>query len=189
MLFTEEAKSVLTPYFSNGKVPFLIDDGFEVWDFLAVLEYLAESYPGTNGWPRDQRAKVMARAVSAEMHSGFSELRSALPMNCHRYFPGYRLNDSASEDVKRIQAVWRRCRTMYGKNGPWLFGDFSIADAMYAPIVMRFRSIDIKLDLTSQEYCETMHACGAVQQWLAEAKTETAVIDKDELDWPGEPVD
>ena len=107
-------------------------------------------------------------------------------MNCRSFFPGYQISDAAITDVRRIERIWRTCRQQYGQSGPWLFGEFSIADAMYAPVVMRFRSVDLDLDDTSRAYYETMHECPAVQRWLAEGRVEEDVLDEDEIDWPSE---
>ena len=183
-LFTESAKQTLDQHFSNGKVPLLVDGALEVWDTMAILEYLAEKFPQTNGWPWDPAARAVARAVSAEMHSSFSALRSELPMNCRKFFPGYKLSESGTADVARIEQIWKTCRDNYGQAGPWLFGDFSIADAMYAPVVMRFRSMELDLGDTSRAYFDTMHACPAVQRWLAEGRVEPEIVEEDELDWP-----
>jgi len=185
-LFTQQTASRLNQHFSGGKVPLLIEDKFEIWDTLAILEYLAEKFPHTQAWPKDQQARAVARSVSAEMHSSFLHLRSELPMNCRKYFPGYKLSDAAIGDVKRIMAIWSKCRNEFGKDGPWLFGDFCIADAMYAPVVMRFRSADVDLDKNSKMYYQTMHACDVVRLWLEESMAETETLEEDELDWPSE---
>jgi glutathione S-transferase len=186
VLFTEQTREKLGHHFSNGKVPLLVDGDLEVWDTMAILEYLSEKFPETRAWPQDTAARAVARAVSAEMHSSFGALRNELPMNCRRFFPGYTLGDTALEDVDRIRAIWNTCRQQHAKDGPWLFGRFCIADAMYAPVVMRFRSIDIKLDPISQAYCDTMHECDAVKLWLAQGAAEIDVLEEDEIDWTSE---
>ncbi|MXZ80004.1 MAG: glutathione S-transferase [Gammaproteobacteria bacterium] len=170
--------------FAHGKVPVLVDGFLEIWDSIAILEYLVELFPHTRGWPDDPEARAVARSVSAEMHSGFSALRNELPMNCRRFFPGYSLSDDSLSDVRRIQQIWNMCRERYGRDGPWLFGRFTVADAMYAPVVMRFRSAEVELDAVSREYFETMHECDAVKRWLAEGRAEAEIVDYDELDWP-----
>ncbi len=188
-LFEDASVRKLGQHFSNGKVPLLINDGLEIWDTIAILEYLSESYPHTQGWPENQQARSVARSVCAEMHSSFSSLRNELPMNCRRFFPGYKASDATLVDVARISAIWNHCRSHYGDNGPWLFGEFSIADAMYAPVVMRYRSVEVELDEVSQAYCATMHNCPSVQQWLAEGKHEKEIVEEDELDWPSQTID
>lgn len=175
---------VIKKRFAHGKVPVLIDGSLEIWDSMAILQYLSETYPDTRGWPQEAHARAVAQSVSAEMHSSFQALRRELPMNCRKYFPDYQLSNTAIEDVKRIQQIWNLCREQYGGGGPWLFGRFGIADSMYAPVVMRFRSMDIKLDRVSQEYCFTVCECAAVKKWLAEASSETEIVDEDELDHP-----
>jgi len=175
---------VIQKRFAHGKVPVLIDGSLEIWDSMAILEYLAETYPDLRGWPQETHARAVARSVSAEMHSSFQALRRELPMNCRKYFPDYQLSNTAMKDVKRIQQIWNLCRERYGSGGPWLFGRFGIADSMYAPVVMRFQSMDIKLDPVSQEYCLAVRECVAVKMWLAEASSETEIVNADELDHP-----
>ena len=165
VLFSDQAKDKLEQHFSNGKVPLLMNGDLEIWDTMAILEYLAEKFPDTKGWPENTEARAVARSVSAEMHSSFAALRNELPMNCRSYFPGYQLSEAALSDIQRIMTIWNRCRENYAQKGPWLFGEFSIADAMYAPVVMRFRSVDVELDSVSKQYCETMHKCDAVKLW------------------------
>ena len=109
-LFTDQAREKLDQHFSNGKVPLLVDGDLEVWDTLAILEYLAERFPETFGWPEDSQARAVARAVSAEMHSSFSALRNELPMNCRSFFPGYRLGEQAMADVRRVEQIGKTCR-------------------------------------------------------------------------------
>jgi glutathione S-transferase len=186
LLFAPKTVEKLANHFSNGKVPLLVDDEFEIWDTIAILEYLAEKFPETGAWPAHNQARAVARSVSAEMHSSFAALRNELPMNCRRFFPGYTLSDAALKDVERIREIWNTSRARYGQEGPWLFGRFSIADAMYAPVVMRFRSAEIELDPVSQAYFDTMHQCDAVKQWLADGAAETDVLEEDEIDWPSE---
>ncbi len=176
--------SAIQKRFAHGKVPVLIDGSLEIWDSMAILEYLSETYPDTRGWPQEASARAVARSVSAEMHSSFQALRAELPMNCRKYFPGYRLSNTAMEDVRRIQQIWNFCREKYGGSGPWLFGRFGIADSMYAPVVMRFRSMDVKLDRVSQEYCLAVRECETVKKWLVEASSEAEIVDADEIDHP-----
>ncbi len=180
--FTPQYYETLGRYFSNGKVPLLIDRGFEVWDTLAILEYLNEQYPCTKGLPEDIKARSVARSVSAEMHSSFTAIRAELPMNCGKYFPEYKPSDAAMLEIDRIQQIWRTCRQNYGAEGAWLFGEFSIADAMYAPVAMRFRSLQLDLDEISKSYCQTVCENSAVQQWLNEAAAENVIVQQDELD-------
>ncbi|MGD1876434.1 MAG: glutathione S-transferase family protein [Kiloniellaceae bacterium] len=159
-----------------GKVPTLVVDGDPVWDSLAIAEYLAESFPDKGLWPADPAARRLARCVSAEMHSGFSELRGALPMNLSQHYPNHPIGSGVQADVDRIQAIWGDCRSRFGKGGDFLFGAFSAADAFYAPIVTRFRTYDVKLDAVSEAYCTAVTNTAWMQEWAADAAEETEVI-------------
>jgi len=118
----------------------------KIWDSLAILEYLAEQYPGFAGWPEDRQARAHARAVSAEMHSGFLPLRNAMPMNCRRTIKDFSVPDDAQRDVDRVNTIFTDCRQRYANTGNFLFGDYSIADAMFTPVVMRFNTYGVTLD-------------------------------------------
>ncbi len=182
-LFTGSMHAELKGHFSNFKVPILIDDGFEVWDTISILEYINEKFPQAEGWPNDSRARAFARSLSAEMHSSFSALRNAMPMNCRKRFIDYKYNEAVEKDIERIKQLVITCRDRYGTVGPWLFGRYTIADAMYTPVVMRFKGYAANLDLVTQEYCETVFNSKAVGDWLNLAKSETEVIAEDEIDW------
>ncbi|MBX2867431.1 MAG: glutathione S-transferase [Acidiferrobacterales bacterium] len=185
-LFSDQLASCLQPRFSNGKVPLLLDGDVEVWDSIAILEYLGECYPDSGAWPADRTARAVARAACAEMHSSFHALRSELPMNCRRYFPDYRLSAEALADIHRVTAIWAYCKTRFGTGGPWLFGSFSNVDAMFAPVVMRFRSVDVSLSDLAMEYCHTVNACPSVKKWVSLALGEQEVVPVDEIDAPSE---
>ena len=187
-LFTETTAVEMAAYFSNAKVPVLRDGDLEVWDSLAILEYLAERFPEKCGWPEDSAARAHARAVCAEMHSSFPDLRNEMPMNCRRRFPGFRPGRGARQDIERLFSVWAFCRQTYGQHGPWLFGGFSIADCMYAPVVMRLVSYEIELDPVARAYADTLYQSPAAQRWIALGKVEPEVIDEDEADWPSQPI-
>ena len=135
-------------------VPCLHHDGVKVWDTLAIAEYLAEIEPKAGLLPADRAARAHCRAVAGEMHSGFHNLRSALPMNLKAHFPGFSVWAGAQADVDRVVAIWRECLAAYG--GPYLFGELSLADAMYAPVATRFLTYDVKLDPECAGYCETI---------------------------------
>ncbi|MCB1857635.1 MAG: glutathione S-transferase family protein [Gammaproteobacteria bacterium] len=187
-LFTESMGQELAPYFSDGKVPVLLDDRLQVWDSLAILEYLAERFPECNGWPQDREARAQARSVCAEMHSSFPGLRRELPMNCRRKFPGFQPSQEALRDIQRVLSIWRYCRDRYGQGGPWLFGEFGIADCMYAPVVMRFVSYQIPLEPVSRAYVDTLYGSPAASTWVNLGKAESEIIGEDEADWPSEPI-
>ena len=187
-LDTPEMHNVLSERFSNGKVPVLVGGDTDIWDSLAILEYLGERFPHTNPWPDSLEARSAARSVSAEMHSSFSALRSEAPMNIRRCFPGYELSEAAILDLVRIQALWQYCRERFGSTGPWLFGQFSIADAMFAPVVMRFRSVSVNLNQVAAAYCETVTADASVREWIRRGLEERNIVERDEIDWQSKPV-
>lgn len=174
-----DTRARILEYSPAGKVPTLMIDGDAVWDSLAIAETLAESFPGRGLWPAEAPARRLARSVSAEMHGGFSALRSALPMDLSKHYPGQAIAPDVQAEVDRIRAIWRDCRARYGAGGAFLFGDFSAADAFYAPVVTRFRTYDIKLDAVSEAYCTGITGHPWMQDWAAEAAKETWVIDFD----------
>ena len=157
-------------------VPCLFHDGIKVWDTLAIAEYLNEVQPDAKLLPQDRRARAHCRAISGEMHSGFGSLRSALPMNLKAHFPGFKVWARAQSDIDRIVAIWRECLEQYG--GPYLFGERSAADAMYAPVVTRFVTYDVKLDPDIVEYGQRILALPEMQQWMADAQQEVDEIDE-----------
>ena len=162
----------------SGKVPALIDGDITVWDSLAIIEYLAERFPEAKLWPQDRAARAHARSVSAEMHSGFMPLRNECGMNLHRPVRSIALSEDARANIARIEELWSDCRERYGKQGPFLFGAFTGADAMYAPVVHRFRTYDIKVGPVVQAYMETMMALPAFKEWTDAGLAETLIIEK-----------
>jgi glutathione S-transferase len=162
----------------TGRVPVLHDGDRIVWDSLAILEYLADLHPELGGWPRDEGARALARCIAAEMHSGFADLRSGLPMNCTRTCSLHAISAGARRDIERVQAVWSQARQAYGHDGPFLFGRFGIADAMYAPEAIRFRGYGVPLDATAQAYVEALYALPAMREWLAGAAAESERLAK-----------
>jgi len=165
-----------------GKVPALIDDDVTIWDSLAIIEYLAERYPDAGLWPQARAARAHARSISAEMHSGFAALRNECGMNLHRPVKAKPLSDAARADIARVQEIWIDCRTRYGGQGPFLFGAFSAADAMYAPVVHRFRTYAIDVAPLVKDYMTTMMALPAFAEWTAAGLAETIVIERLEVD-------
>jgi glutathione S-transferase len=152
-------------------VPCLIHDRLKVWDTLAITEYLNEIKPEAGLLPADQAQRAHCRAICGEMHSGFANLRSALPMNLKAHFPGFKAWAGARGDIERVTAIWRGCLDEYG--GPYLFGEKPCAaDAMYAPVCTRFATYDVKLDPQSAQYCKTIMAMPLMQEWIAAAKVE-----------------
>jgi glutathione S-transferase len=170
---SKEALHALSP---SGLVPALIHGEVKVWDSLAICEYVQELFPAMAMWPREREARAIARSISCEMHAGFGALRSSMPMNCKKTFPGKGLSTEAAADIRRIQQIWRDCRSTYGKNGPLLFGEFTIVDAMFAPVVLRFNTYQVELDDDAQAYVSAMLALPAMQEWVSEACLETEVL-------------
>ncbi|MGE0714559.1 MAG: glutathione S-transferase family protein [Alphaproteobacteria bacterium] len=160
----------------SGRVPAIRHGDRVVWDSLAIGEYLAELAPQAELWPTDQAARAVARAVSAEMHSGFDALRSHFPMNMRSSFPDRAPTAAAQADINRISAIWLDCRRRFGGAGQFLFGRFTIADAMFAPVVSRFRTYKIGLDEVGQAYSDAVWALPAMQEWLQAARKEPMVI-------------
>lgn len=165
-----------------GKVPVLTDGDVTVWDSIAIVEYLAEKFPGAGLWPKDTAARAHARAISAEMHGGFGALRRECGMNIHRPIRPKALSDEARENIARVQEIWTGCRARYGQAGPFLFGAFTAADAMYAPVVHRFRTYAIEVSQPVRAYMETMLAHPAFAEWTAQALAETLMIARFEAD-------
>ncbi len=192
-LFEEKKESHLSSYFSNEKVPVLVDSTFalqdgsslQVWDTLAIIEHIATRFK--KGWPEDMANKAIARAVSAEMHSGFTGIRNALPMNCKKHFPNYPIEAEVQQDIDRIVAVWDYCRgtlnekDSFSSKGSWLFGEFSGADAMFAPVVMRMIGYDVQLSGFASDYAQMVLENTAMQEWVSAGKLETHVIEEDEV--------
>ena len=165
-----------------GKVPALIDGEVTVWDSLAIVEYLAERFPEAGLWPAARAARAHARSISAEMHSGFAALRNECGMNLHRAVMVIPLSEAARADIARVQQIWIDCRTRYGAQGPYLFGAFSAADAMYAPVVHRFRTYAIDVPPVVRDYMAAMMAHPAFAEWTATGVAENIVIERLEAD-------
>jgi len=179
-LYTDDKadKDRILSFSRAGKVPVLIDGDVTVWDSLAIIEYLAERFPEARLWPQDRAARAHARSISAEMHSGFLPLRNECGMNLHRPVRAVTLSAEAEANVARIQDIWTECRKRHGKSGPFLFGAFTAADAMFAPVVHRFRTYAIKVDAQAQAYIETMMVLPAFAEWTAAGLAETFVIER-----------
>lgn len=171
-------KEQILSFSRAGKVPVLVDGDTTVWDSLAIIEYIAERYPEVKLWPDDAAARAHARSVCAEMHSGFVPLRSECGMNLHRPIRPVTLSADAKANVARIEEIWRECRARHSANGPFLFGRFGAADAMYAPVVHRFRTYAIDVAPDTKAYMETMMALPAFEEWTREGLAETLVIAK-----------
>ena len=168
----------------TGKVPVLIDGTVQVWESLAILEYLAEKYPAAGLWPADAVARAHARAVANEMHAGFMPLRRLLPMNMWRPVMNRELTPEVEVNVRRIEAMWTDCRARFGAGGPFLFGRFGAADAMYAPVVSRFHTYAVAVGGGTRAYMDAMMVLPAWREWHAAAIKEPWVLAEDEVDWP-----
>ncbi len=172
-----ETPAELLRHSPSGKVPVLKSGGLLVWDTLAIVELLAEQHPNKRVWPADRDARAIARCVSAEMHSGFQALRNECPMDFVNVLGYPNASASVLADIERIVAIWKDCRRRFGGGGPFLFGGFSAADAMYAPVASRFRSYEVDLgrfgdDGTAASYRDTMLSMPEMADWAEEAKTE-----------------
>jgi glutathione S-transferase len=178
-LYTGKAdKERILSFSHSGKVPVLIDGDVTVWDSLAIIEYAAERFPQARLWPEDRARRARARSISAEMHSGFAALREECGMNLHRPVGAIQLSVAARADIARVQQIWIECRERYGKFGPFLFGGFGGADAMFAPVVHRFRTYAVELAPEAGDYLDTMVALPAFEEWTRAALAETIMIDK-----------
>jgi glutathione S-transferase len=180
----KDFKERVTKISGTGKVPALADGKAQVWESLAILEYLAEKFPDARLWPADPAARAHARAIAAEMHAGFVPLRRALPMNMWRPVIQRELAPDVQSNVRRIEAMWTDCRTRYGADGPFLFGRFGAADAMYAPVVSRFHTYDVEVNAVARAYMAAVMALPAWGEWRAAALQEPWVLAEDEVDWP-----
>ena len=162
-------------------VPCLMHDGIKIWDTLAIAEYLAETKPQAGLLPDDRAQRAHCRAVCGEMHAGFYNLRSALPMNLKSHHPKFKVFAGAQADIDRVLTIWRECLDRYG--GPYLFGRLSIADVMYAPVCTRLITYDVKLDPVCAAYCATIMQWPAMAEWIAQAKAEPAELEELEVEF------
>jgi glutathione S-transferase len=167
-------------YSPSGLVPVLMIDDEPAWDSLAIAETLAELFPQRQLWPVDEHARRVARSVCAELHAGFRALRSTMPMNIRASHPGKGQTPESKKDIDRVVAIWEFCRSRYGASGDLLFGGFSIADAMYAPVVMRFTTYAVPLPRVAERYTDAVRQLPAVAQWVAAALAEPEFVAEDE---------
>jgi glutathione S-transferase len=179
-LDTEGFAGKIAQYSPIRRVPVLILDGQAIWDTLAIAETVAERWPEKHLWPADANARAHARSICAEMHSGFPVLREAMPMNCRAMGRKVALPDELTADIDRIFEIWSDCHRQYHAGGDWLFGSFSVADAMYAPVVLRFRTYGINLPQSAIAYPRRLLKSDVLQEWLAAAESEIEVIESEE---------
>jgi glutathione S-transferase len=186
-LYVEGSRDQILRHSPAGKVPVLIDGDTHVWESLAILEYAAEKFPAAGLWPADAPARAHARAISSEMHAGFAALRNECGMIMWRPPARKALSAEALANIARIQAIWTDCRARFGAGGPFLFGKFTAADAMYAPVVARFASYMIDVSPTVATYMAAMTAAPAWREWRRAALRETWVIPRFEENFPDVP--
>jgi len=172
-----ETPALLAEYSPSNRVPCLYTPTGMVWESLAIIEYLAEQYPDAGLWPRYTPARAHARAVSAEMHAGFEALRTHLPMDLKIKDAGERSGPGVDQDISRMVEVWEQCRGQFGAKGPFLFGDFTAADAMYAPVVARFKTYPVNLTTGARDYVEAVWTCPEMQAWRNAAAEEPWVLE------------
>jgi glutathione S-transferase len=165
----DDTKAEIAKHSPSGRVPVLKHGGLVLWDSLAICEYVAELACAHSLWPENRGARAVARSVAAEMHSGFPALRQNLPMESGQDFPDFTPPPDAQADIDRVQAIWRDCRQRFGATGDFLFGRWSMADAMFAPVVFRFESYRVARDPVCEAYMQAMLALPGMQQWRAES--------------------
>jgi len=183
-LYEPGSREEVLKYSPAGKVPVLIDGDQPVWETLAILEHLAEKFPAVGLWPKDAGARSHARVVASEMHAGFSALRTNCPMNMWLPAKPRPQPDKVKADVTRIESLWIDCRTRFGQKGPFLFGTFGAADAMYAPVVARFYSYGIPVGRDARAYMNAVIELPAWKEWVAAGSKEPWVMRHNEPDWP-----
>ena len=183
-LYEPGSREEVLKYAPAGKVPVLIDGDQRIWETLAILEHLAEKFPEASLWPKDAAARSHARVVASEMHAGFTALRRNCPMNLWLPPKARPLPDEVKADVARIEALWGDCRARFGQGGPFLFGTFGAADAMYAPVVARLHNYGIAVANDTRAYMDAVMVLPAWQEWTAAAMQETWIMRNNEPDWP-----
>jgi len=156
----------------SGRVPVLMDGDTVLWDSLAICEYLSERFPQRRMWPEGRKARALARSISAEMHAGFQNLRNDLCMKIVESIPTLSFRPEVKEEIRRILSIWTDCRQRYGGDKPFLFGDFTIADVMFAPVVSRFRTYGVPLEGSTAAYAEAIWSLPAMREWVAAAQVE-----------------
>ena len=176
-----ESLAAKLEYSPAGRVPVLLDGEVRVWDSLAICEYAAERHPDRGLWPTDGVARAHARAISAEMHAGFESLRTHMPLDTRARYPGRGVGPGVVGDITRVLEIWRACRAAHSDGGTFLFGAFTIADAMYAPVVSRLQTYEVDLDGPTASYAEAVLAHPSVAQWMAAAAQEPWTIAPEDL--------
>ncbi len=185
---TEDFRTIVPAVSGSGRVPVLVDGDIRVWESLAILEYLAEKFPEAGLWPKDPAARAHARVAANEMHAGFQALRNHLPVNFARRIIKRELPPAVLGNIRRIEALWADCRARFGaraeNGGPFLFGAFTNADAMYAPVVSRFHTYAVDVTPGTRAYMDAVMALPAYKDWTAAGIAEPWIFAEDEVDWP-----
>jgi glutathione S-transferase len=179
-LSTPDSHTELKKYSDAAKVPVLLDKGSVIWDSLAICEYVSEQYLDGKAWPFDPMDRALARSCCAEMHSSFFLVRGEMPMNCRAVNRRIDINEELQKEISRIDTIWKDLLTRYSSVGPYLFGEFSIADCMFAPLVFRFNTYDIAISDVSRNYMQTMLDHSDMQRWLEDGRQEKEKIEIEE---------
>ncbi len=175
-LYEGDYKTQILNYSVSGKVPFLVHGKVKVWESLAIAEYLAEAFADKKMWPSNCEDRAWARSISHEMHAGFSNVRTNMPMNIRGSFPGKGRTPEVDREIERIQEIWSGCRLAFKGHGNFLFGHLTVADAMYAPVVTRLKTYGVELSGAAQEYAQTILNLPAMKEWSRAAQEEPYVI-------------
>ncbi len=176
-LRTPTSREQILSHSKAGLVPILKHDGQTIWETMAICEYLAETFPDAGLWPDDKVARAKCRSVSNEMHAGFVNFRSHMPMDIKNQYPGMGRGNGVAEDIRRVLEIWQDCREQFVSEGPFLFGSFTIADAMFAPVVSRLKTYEVELPEFARDYCDAVWNCTEMREWRAAAELETWVIE------------
>lgn len=176
-LYSEAFTEKIRDYSPTGLVPVLVTGELSIWDSLAICEYIAEQHPHLQCWPEDVQARAIARCVSNEMHSGFFQIRNLLPMNIRRSRAIDAISENLTREIERVCEIWKTCRQFHAPAGDFLFGRLSIADVMYAPVVLRFKSYQIEVGEIEADYMQSMLALDSLQEWIEAAQAEEEVIE------------
>lgn len=178
-LFTADWRERIDAYGAAGRVPILLDGDLRIWDSLAIMAHLEEAHPSALGWPAEPSARALARSISAEMHSGFMALRDELPQNLRvrRLLERGALSAACQDQIERVTRLWGECRERHGAGGDGLFGAWSIADVMYAPVALRFATYELALDDEAARYVRSVQSLPAIEEWVQAAKDELEHLD------------
>jgi glutathione S-transferase len=178
-LFTDQWRAQIGQYTPAGKVPVLVDGDLSVWDTQAIYAYVRELYPTAVGWPAERSARALARAIAGEMHSGFFGIRNDLPQNirARRSLDLTTLSTTTRQEIERVQTIWAECKQYYGEAGPWLFGQFTLADVVYAPVALRFLTYGVPVAGEAEYFMDAVTSLPAIQQWSQDSAGEVEELE------------